>query len=169
MNIDLTGHVYGRLTVISRELNSPVGKTRWLCKCSCGTETVVVGNHMRTGNTKSCGCYHREHAGRLGARNVKHGQAREGKRSPEYTAWYNMWSRCTNTNLAKWANYGGRGIRVCPEWRDFVAFLKHIGPRPAPWMSLDRIDNDGHYEPDNVRWATRKTQNKNRRSWGIVR
>lgn len=88
-------------------------------------------------------------------------------RHPEYTAWCSAKQRCTNPRNPAWRDYGGRGIRMTPEWVDsFAAFIAHIGPKPSPEYTLDRIDNDGHYEPGNVRWTTRKEQTRNRRARG---
>jgi hypothetical protein len=158
--IDYVDRVFSRLTVISREPNGPARMARWLCRCSCGTETIVTASNLRSGHTRSCGCLSFEVSN---ACNVTHGQTRGRERSPEYRAWQSMWYRCTNSNTVDWPNYGGRGIRVCPEWRDFTVFLKHVGPRPASWMSLDRIDVNGNYESGNVRWATPSQQRRNQR------
>lgn len=95
----------------------------------------------------------------------RHGLTRRGEPvSPEYRAWYQMVYRCTNPKFPQWKDYGGRGIKVCDAWRySFTTFLKDVGPKPSSKHSIDRIDNEGNYEPGNVRWATRKEQNSNQR------
>jgi len=96
-------------------------------------------------------------------RSLKHGATVGLRRTPEYRAWLNAKRRCDNTGVPDFYRYGGRGIRMCEEWlHDFAAFLSHIGPKPAPHLSLDRIDPDGDYCPGNVRWATAKEQANNR-------
>ena len=95
---------------------------------------------------------------------LKHGFARPGKEAPEYRAWAALRNRCSNPNHDAYKNYGGRGIKVCERWNDFLAFLEDMGPRPSPKHSIDRINNDGNYEPDNCRWATRSEQCRNMRA-----
>jgi hypothetical protein len=140
--IDKTGLKYGRLTAVRY-----VGNGRWLCRCDCGVEKEFLTHNLGRHAT-SCGCYIREVTI---ARNTTHGQAH----TVEYRAWCAMRRRCTD--------YGGRGIRVAPEWdASFERFIADVGPRPSPLHSLDRIDNNGNYEPGNVRWATRQQQSANR-------
>ncbi len=99
------------------------------------------------------------------SRPMKHGHKAGGRYTPEYIAWQNILARCTNPKAQAWANYGGRGITVCERWRrDFTAFLADVGLRPSPGLDIDRIDNDGSYEPGNVRWATRRDNCRHRRS-----
>lgn len=146
------GDVYGRLTVT--EL-LPGQRARVLCEC--GVERVVHQSNVRAGRTRSCGCLHRE---LLRETRRTHGLTN----SPEYTAWVSAKTRVTNQNTKSWPNYGGRGVRMAEEWLDdFAAFIAHIGPRPGPGYSIDRIDNERGYEPGNVRWATALEQRANRR------
>lgn len=154
--IDLTGESFGCLTVTGRAENAG-REPRWACACSCGRATIVHGNHLRRGVTTSCGCRARQ-VNR--ARHLKHG----GKGTAEYRTWQAMKRRCLNPNSQDYKNYGGRGIAVCPEWRDdFAVFLAHVGPRPGSGYTIDRLDVNGNYEPGNVRWATAAEQRRNQR------
>ena len=150
--IDLRGRRFGSLTVVNRVGTTGYGQPIWLCICACGANTSVFGNSLRTGMTKSCGCLQRQAV-------TTHGMTG----SPEFTVWQMMIQRCTNPRARGYARYGGRGIRVCARWSgSFEAFLADVGPRPSLAYSLDRYpDNDGHYEPGNVRWATREQQQAN--------
>lgn len=157
---------YGRLTVIAEAEPARNHQRRWLCRCDCGTEKVVQGSNLQSGGTRSCGCLLREN---MSERTKTHGDTsyqcggRCVRRTTEYTAWAQMKQRCYNPADSKYARYGGRGIRVCDEWRhDFSAFLAHIGRKPNPKYSIDRMNNDGDYEPGNVRWSTRSEQQQNR-------
>lgn len=153
--IPLVGVTSGRLTVLRRAPRSGVSRnSRWECQCTCGTIVSVNGQNLRNGHTKSCGCLQREVV-------TVHGHAKVA--TPEYKAWENMLNRCRCASMPNFHRYGGRGIRVCDEWRhDFLAFYRAVGPRPTPKHSIDRIDNNGHYEPGNVHWATKHAQNVNR-------
>lgn len=156
---DLTGQRFAMLVV--SEFAGAVVTTRsfrrWLCRCDCGSEVVVRAQSLLSGNTKSCGCQHAQGK-------VVHGHARAKHHEPEYAIWTAMKNRCGNPSDKAWKNYGGRGIRVCERWRNsYLAFISDVGRRPSPELSIDRINNDGNYEPGNVRWATREQQQANKR------
>jgi hypothetical protein len=163
------GRSFGRLTCICRVdppesvVNS--GNKYYLCQCSCGNEVVVPLSDLLSGHTKSCGCLHSElSAERNRLRNTTHGMGD----TREYKSWAAMVARCTNEKHRSYGNYGGRGIKVCDRWRNsFENFYADMGDRP-PGMSLDRIDNDGDYTPDNCRLATTKEQNRNKRSNRLI-
>lgn len=155
--IDMTGQKFGRLTVAAAAASSDTGRAMWSCLCDCGRTVIVKGKELRNGNNVSCGCWKRE---RLGDYARTHGM----RGTPEYRSWKHAKERCFNPANKKYDDYGGRGIIMCMEWaQSFEAFYAHIGPRP-PGTSLDRFpNNDGNYEPDNVRWATSSQQAYNRR------
>lgn len=151
-------HTFGRLIVIARDGATGDGKARWRCLCECGTILTVTGKDLRSGNTQSCGCQRRDQFVAASIKRcTKHGHA--AKDSKVYQAWISMKSRCYYPHNASYARYGGRGIQVCERWRDsFENFLADMGEPPTPQHSIDRIDNDGNYEPGNVRWATKIEQ-----------
>lgn len=149
------GERFGRWTV----LKPP---TEVLCRCDCGNEKLVDAISLRSGRSQSCGCLRAE---RMTIRFRKHGHCGNNAPTTEYHIWSAMIQRCTNPRNTDFHNYGGRGISVCQEWRDsFELFLNDVGRRPRN-LTLDRIDNNGNYEPGNVRWATKSQQTRNSRRW----
>lgn len=139
---DETGNRYGKLVVL-KEIKSRKSRSNWLCQCDCGNTKEVLTSRLKSGAVRSCGC--------LAKKNRKeHGLSH----SKEYLAWTSMKQRCLNPNDKAYANYGGRGITVCDEWKDnFQAFYSYIGKAPGSDYSIDRIEVDGNYEPGNVRWV----------------
>lgn len=158
--IDITGQRFGRLIVIERDRTKKA--TYWNCLCECGNKISVMGKYLRNGKTTSCGCYHKE---MLSQRSKTHGLT--GKRL--YRIWANMKNRCLNKNVNCFPYYGGRGIAICDEWLQFDNFMKwSLSNGYDEKLTLDRINNNGNYEPLNCRWVTMKEQCQNRRKRGTA-
>lgn len=158
--INLQGKRFGKLLVLS--LNRVDGNAHWDCLCDCGNKTVVRGNLLNYGSIISCGCAQKEKAREI---RKTHGMSR----TKIYKAWFAMKDRCYNKSHSSYKNYGGRGILVCDKWRvSFENFISDMGERPSPKHSIDRIDNNGNYEPSNCRWATKKQQCANKRNNFII-
>lgn len=153
---------FGRLTLIGENVDGRRKNQRYAwCKCDCGNVKSINIYSLKHGISRSCGCLRTEE---LVERSVTHGKARVSKRSPEYRAWADAKTRCFNPRVRNYAEYGGRGISMCEEWRgSFEAFYRDMGDRPSPIHSLDRIDTNGDYEKSNCRWSTDKEQCRNTR------
>lgn len=158
---DITGQRFHKLVAIKQNGRSSCGKVLWLCQCDCGNTTTVQGVLLRNGSTKSCGCLVSE---KITKRNTTHGMTC----SREYHSWKSMKGRCINKNDPAYRRYGGRGISVCDRWvNSFENFVHDMGSRPKQ-RTLDRINNEGDYSPENCRWASRKQQNDNRRGTTLI-
>lgn len=155
---ELTGKKVGNLTIIKFAKIDKWRSTYWLCRCVCGREIVVKGYKLQHDKAISCGC--------LNYLNFKDARKTHGlSRTPEYDIWCAIKKRCFNPSDPAYKYYGARGITICDKWRNsFESFIIDIGVRPQPKLSLDRINNDGNYEPGNVRWTTWHIQNSNKRN-----
>lgn len=157
---DITGIRFGRLTAIRRlpGYKKPARNSHWECLCECGKTAIVDIQNLKHGRSRSCGC------SRPPPKNKTHGRSQ----SSEYRIWHQILRRCCDPKSADYYSYGRRGVKVCDRWRNFSNFLSDMGPRPSADHSIDRINNDGDYEPGNCRWATPVVQSNNRRSNHIV-
>jgi hypothetical protein len=162
--VDLTGKRFGRLFVIERMGNQSI-HAYWKCRCDCGTEKAICSTNLIRKRQISCGCLKKERTSEMGINNRKHGHcsSKNGKVnwSKTYITWCGMIKRCRDIKNHNYLSYGGRGIIVCNEWKDFSNFLRDMGERPDG-TSLDRINSDGNYEPLNCRWASFRQQTANR-------
>ena len=160
--IDLTNKKFGKLTVVKRFGTDNQRNPTWLCECDCGNQKIIRGNLLKSGNTTSCGCISKERISKL---NFITGQYK----SRLHRIWAAMKTRCYNPNSCSYKNYGARGITVCDEWKnDFQSFYEwSMENNYSEKLTIDRINNDGNYEPSNCRWATWKEQAQNRRPKSI--
>ena len=158
---DLTNQKFGRLAVVSYNSKNKYGQSLWNCLCECGNKKIVYGNNLKSGHTQSCGCFQIE---KVKEAQTTHGHSVGGNTSPTYHSWQQMIQRCTNPNHKHYMDYGGRGIIVCERWLDsFENFLEDMGEQPEN-MSIDRINNEGNYYPENCQWSTITEQQRNKRS-----
>lgn len=166
---DLTGNKYGRLSV-TKKVDGGNKCVLWECICDCGNRAIVRSSSMTSGRTRSCGCLARESSAQNGRDNVgkkkdRHGHAR--RNTSTYGIWRGMKQRCLNKLAGEYPNYGGRGIKVCDRWLKFDNFLADMGVRPAG-HHLDRLDNNGHYEPNNCAWVTPKQNQRHTRKSRMI-
>jgi hypothetical protein len=160
---DLSGERFGRLVALTYVESGAGGNAIWLWACDCGKQKRILANVVKSGRSKSCGCWRAESSAILGVRHTRHGHATRDMESRTYRSWRQMLDRCRRKKNKKYASYGERGITVCERWHTFENFLADMGEVPAN-LSLDRFpDNNGNYEPGNCRWATQVEQARNKR------
>lgn len=171
--IDLTGKRFGKLTVLEKVSKTPKGQAIWLCVCDCGNLCNKRADVLKSGNSNSCGCYRKER-GRATIENALRERTRNAKQVKSerlYKVWRSMIGRCKYEKADSYSNYGGRGISVCDEWRNSYQVFKkwalengYDESAPRGECTIDRIDNDGNYQPDNCRWVSMKVQAHNKRA-----
>ncbi len=160
---DLTGQRFGRL-LVTGPFTVLTKRSFWGCSCDCGNLVTIQAAHLSGGHTRSCGCLQTE-SRHLSS--ITHGRSK----TPEWFAWVGMMHRCRNPNNGSYGNYGGRGIKVCERWlgeQGFGNFFADLGTKPSAEHTLERIDNNGGYEPANCRWATRDEQSRNKRNTRLL-
>lgn len=164
--VDIRGRVFGRLTAV--ELDTTLSGrglgSYWRCRCSCGKEAVVPWRALRRGNTRSCGCLRREVLAAGRHLPWKHLGSAGGRLEPLYKVWQGMRGRCLRPSDRQFPSYGGRGITIHPRWLSYENFRQDMEPTWRPGLTIDRIDNDGPYAPDNCRWTTMAVQARNKRN-----
>ena len=158
----LIGQKFGRLTVKLFAGRNERKVRLWHCSCICGGDKITSTGSLTHGKARSCGCLKRESSA---LKATKHGLSYHKL----YRRWHSMLQRCENPKDDAYKNYGGRGINVCERWHNIKHFISDVGPLPSPLLTIDRVNNDGDYEPSNFRWATRKQQSANKRKWGSNR
>lgn len=162
--MNLVGQKFNMLTVLDF-YDVQNGASRWLCRCDCGNEVVVYGRHLKTGNTMSCGCYHKAH-------NYEYGYKHGGCRERLYVIWCDMKSRCNNPNNVSYKYYGGKGISICKEWEEDYSVFRDWAYNNGynDELTIDRIDSDNDYYPENCQWLPFKenVEKDKRRYSGIA-
>ncbi len=164
---DITGELFGRLTVQYKHSVNRQGNALWFCLCDCGNSAIVRGADLRNGHTNSCGCFNEEQTSKA---NTTH-SGTVGGRTKEYRVWLSMRRRCFDASHEHYLYYGGRGVTVCDRWKDdFEAFLSDMGTAPFESSTIERINTNGNYEPTNCKWATKQEQvlNQNPKGFGKI-